>query len=140
MNCFSSWGFAYHLVRFESKCPKARMDDLAVINAGQLLFAIMQRQVLTCVFCVVVTPAFRLLYVFIVIEHNSLRIIHCNVATYPTAAWTLQQLGEAIPSDHGYRFLIHDRDGIFSPQLDRSITHMGLRHSADRNAPTHRYE
>ncbi len=42
-------------------------------------------------------------------------------------AWTQQQLREAIPSDHGYRFLIHDRDGIFSSQLDQSITHMGLR-------------
>jgi len=53
--------------------------------------------------------------------------VHCNVTTNPTAAWTLQQLREAIPSDHGYRFLIHDRDGIFSPQLDQSISHMGLR-------------
>ncbi|MEE8126014.1 MAG: integrase core domain-containing protein, partial [Nitrospirales bacterium] len=26
-----------------------------------------------------------------------------------------------------YRFLIHDRDGIFSAQLDQSMTHMGLR-------------
>ena len=54
-------------------------------------------------------------------------IVHGNVTTHPTAARTLQQLREAIPSDHGYRFLIHDRDGIFSPQLDQSITHMGLR-------------
>jgi hypothetical protein len=52
--------------------------------------------------------------------------VHCNVTTHPTAAWTLQQLREAIPSDHRYRFLIHDRDGIFSSQLDGSITHMGL--------------
>ena len=39
----------------------------------------------------------------------------------------MQQLREAIPSYHGYRFLIHDRDGIFSPQLDQPITPMGLR-------------
>ena len=31
---------------------------------------------------------------------------------------------EAIPSDHGYHFLIHDRDCLFSSQLDQSITHM----------------
>ena len=49
------------------------------------------------------------------------------MTTHPSAAWTLQQLGEAIPSDHRYRFLIHDGDGIFSPQLDQSITHVGLR-------------
>jgi putative transposase len=83
--------------------------------------------ILACDFCVVVTATFRLLYVFVVIEHQTRRIVHCNVTTHPTAAWTLQPLREAIPSDHRYRFLIHDGDGIFSPQLDQSITHMGLR-------------
>ena len=83
--------------------------------------------ILACDFCVVVTATFRLLYVLVVIEHQTRRIVHCNVTTHPTAAWTLQQLREAIPSDHRYRFLIHDGDGIFSPQPDESITHMGLR-------------
>jgi putative transposase len=83
--------------------------------------------ILACDFCVVVTATFRLLYVLAVIEHQTRWIVHCNVTIHPTAAWTLQQLREAIPSDHGYRFLIHDRDGIFSPRLDQSITHMGLR-------------
>jgi hypothetical protein len=54
------------------------------------------------------------------------RIVHYNVTAHPTAAWTLQQLREAIPSDHRYRFLIHDRDSIFSPVLDHSVSHMGL--------------
>jgi len=44
----------------------------------------------------VVTAAFRLLYVFVVIEHRSRRLIHCNVTTHPSAAWTLQQLRETI--------------------------------------------
>jgi transposase InsO family protein len=83
--------------------------------------------ILACDFYVVVTATFRLLYVLIVIEHKTRRIVHCNVTVHPTAAWTLQQLRETIPSDHRYRFLIHDGDGIFSPQLDGSITHMGLR-------------
>lgn len=83
--------------------------------------------ILACDFCVVATARFRLLYVFIVIEHQTRRIVHCNVTTNPTATWTLQQLREAIPSDHLYRFLIHDRDGIFSPQLDQSISYMGIR-------------
>ena len=78
-------------------------------------------------FCVIVTARFRLLYVFIVIEHQTRRIVPCNVTTNPTATWTRQPLREAIPSDHRYRFLIHDRDGIFSPQLDQSISHMGIR-------------
>jgi transposase InsO family protein len=34
---------------------------------------------------------------------------------------------ETIPSDHGYRFLIHDRDSIFSTTLDRQVGALGLR-------------
>ena len=83
--------------------------------------------ILACDFCVVVTATFRLLYVFVVIEHQTRRIVHCSVTTNPTAAWTLQQLREAIPTDHDYRFLIHDRDSIFSSHLDQSITNLGVR-------------
>jgi transposase InsO family protein len=31
-----------------------------------------------------------------------------------------------MPADHGYRFLLHDRDSIFSPALDQRIRHLGL--------------
>jgi putative transposase len=83
--------------------------------------------IIACDFCVVVTATFRLLYVFVVMEHVTRRMLHTNVTAHPTAEWTLQQLREAIPADHGYRFLLHDRDSIFSPQLDLYIRHLGLR-------------
>ena len=83
--------------------------------------------ILACDFRVVVTATFRPLYVLVVIDHKTRRVEHCNVTTHPTAVWTLQQLREAISSDHRYRFLNHDRDGICPPQLDQSVTHMGLR-------------
>jgi hypothetical protein len=50
-----------------------------------------------CDFCVAITVTFRMLYVFVVIDHVSRRLLHVNVTTHPTAAWTLQQLREAIP-------------------------------------------
>ena len=59
-------------------------------------------------------------------EHLSRRIVHANVTAHPTADWTLQQLREAIPSDHAYRFIIHDRDAIFSTDLDASAAGLGL--------------
>ena len=46
---------------------------------------------------------------------------HCNVTAHPTAAWTLQQFREAVPGDHSYRFLIHDRDSIFSTEVDEEL-------------------
>jgi putative transposase len=83
--------------------------------------------IIACDFCVVVTATFRFLYIFVLMEHATRRILHCNVTTHPTAQWTLQQLRDAMPADHNYRFLIHDRDAIFSQELDQSIRHLGLR-------------
>ena len=53
-------------------------------------------QTVACDFCVAVTVTVRLLYVFVVIEHASRRILYVNVTGYPTAEWTLHQLREAI--------------------------------------------
>ena len=79
------------------------------------------QSIIACDFLVVVTARFRTLYVFLLMEVGTRRILHCNVTAHPTAAWTLQQLREAIPSDHSYRFLIRDRDSIFSAEVDRQL-------------------
>jgi hypothetical protein len=83
--------------------------------------------IVACDICIAVTATFRLFYVLVVIEHGSRSLLHCNVTEYPTVEWTLQQLREAIPSDHRYRFLIHDRDNIFSGELDKSIANLGIK-------------
>jgi putative transposase len=82
--------------------------------------------IIACDFCEVAATTFRLLYVLIVIEHASRRIIHLNATAHPTAAWTLQQLREVIPLDHTYRFILHDHDPIFSSKFDTSAAHLGL--------------
>jgi len=96
--------------------------------------------IIACDFFVAVTATFRLLHVLVVIEHRSRRLIHYNVTAHPNATWTLQQLREAVGYEEQYRFLIHDRDGIFSGQLDESIRALGIRvlksapHSPKMNA------
>jgi putative transposase len=82
--------------------------------------------IVACDLCVVTTATFRILYVFIVMEHASRRMIHVNVTPHPSVTWTLQQLREASPSDHTYRFIIHDRDAIFSTGFDASVARLGL--------------
>jgi len=52
-------------------------------------------------------------------EVGSRRLVLYNLTAHPTADWTLQQFREAIPSDHSYQFLIHDRDSIFARELDQ---------------------
>lgn len=82
--------------------------------------------IVACDFCVEVTATFRLLYVFVVIEHASRKLLHVNVTAHPTSKWVIQQFREAIPADHSYRILIHDRDTIFSKVVDQHVSHMGL--------------
>src|SRR5215471_1143676 len=48
-----------------------------------------------CDFFVVIIVAFRTLYVFVVIEIGSRKILHHNVTAHPTAEWTFQQFREA---------------------------------------------
>ena len=62
-----------------------------------------------------------------ILELGTRRILHHNVTAHPTAEWTLQQFREALPADHPYRFVIHDRDSIFSKQLDKQVTDLGVR-------------
>jgi putative transposase len=85
------------------------------------------KAIVACDFLTVVTATFRYLYVFVIIEIETRKLLHIGVTDQPTAAWTLQQLREAIPSDHPYQYLIHDRDSIFSADLDDSIRKLGLR-------------
>jgi transposase InsO family protein len=85
------------------------------------------RAIVACDSFVTVTATFRLLYVLVLIEHGSRRLVHFNITQHPTAAWTLQQLREAIGCGDAYRYLLHDRDGIFAPDLDASVSRLGLR-------------
>jgi putative transposase len=80
-----------------------------------------------CDFMVAVTARFRVLYVLVVMEVGSRQILHYNVTAHPTAGWTLQQFREAFPGDHHYRFLIHDRDSIFSVEVDDELKSFGLK-------------
>jgi hypothetical protein len=63
-----------------------------------------------------------------------------NVTAHPTAEWALQQFREAIPSEHAYRFLIRDRDSIFSEEVDRDLKGIWFENSAhtDKSAESKR--
>jgi putative transposase len=66
------------------------------------------------------------LYVFVAIEIGSRRILHCNVTNHPTAEWTRQQFREFLDGETGHRYLIHDRDSIFSAEVDAALNGVGL--------------
>ena len=84
------------------------------------------KAILACDFFVAVTATFRMLYVFVVIEHGTRRLTHVNVTAHPSADWTLQQLRTVVGEEGGHRYLIHDRDKIFAKHLDDSIRALGI--------------
>jgi transposase InsO family protein len=78
--------------------------------------------IVACDFMVTVTAKFQLLYVLVILDVGSRRILHCNVTGHPSAEWTLQQFREMLSGERAYRFLIHDRDSIFSADVDHELT------------------
>jgi len=85
------------------------------------------KALLACDFFVTVTVNFRILYVLVIMEIGSRRIVHFNVTDHPTSEWTLQQFREAVTLNDAIRFLIHDRDNIYSRDLDLAIESMGMK-------------
>ena len=81
---------------------------------------------LACDFFVTITARFRTLYVFVVLEVGTRRIVHWNVTEHPTADWTVQQFRAVVPGDQPQRFLIHDRDSIYAAAVDSAVAAMGL--------------
>ena len=76
---------------------------------------------MACDFLAAVSATFRITYIFVAMEIGSRRILHCNVTEHPTAEWTTQQFREVLAEPHPYRFVIHDRDAIFSTALDGEL-------------------
>jgi len=81
---------------------------------------------LACDFFVAITATFRAVYVFVVLEVGTRRIVHWNTTEHPTADWTAQQFRMIIARDQPYRCVIHDRDSIYSEGVDRTLAAMGL--------------
>ena len=85
------------------------------------------RERLACDFFVVVTATFRVVYVFLVVDIGTRRILHWNVTEHPTAEWTVQQFRSVLTGEEPYRFIVHDRDAAFSPAVDATLQSMNLR-------------
>ena len=84
-------------------------------------------ETLACDFFVAVTATLRLVYVFLVLEIGTRRILHWNTTEHPTAEWTAQQFRSFLTGDEPYRFVVHDRDAVFSSAADGALRSMSLR-------------
>ncbi|MFZ0888440.1 MAG: integrase core domain-containing protein [Candidatus Binataceae bacterium] len=75
---------------------------------------------------VVVTAAFRLLYVSVILGHARRKILHLNVTQHPTAAWLSRQITEAFPWDTAPRYLLRDRDTSYEGCFQERARVMGI--------------
>ena len=81
---------------------------------------------------VVPTITFRLLFVLVILAHDRRRIVHVAVTEHPTAAWTAQQLRNALSENQTPRYLLHDRDSVCA---DVATTIGGMNIQTGRTAP-----
>jgi putative transposase len=70
---------------------------------------------------------FKVLFVFVVLEHERRRILHINVTDTPTAQWTAQEIVEAFPWDTAPRYVLRDRDAVYGVAFSRRLYSLGIR-------------
>jgi putative transposase len=78
-------------------------------------------------FFTVPTIRLRVLFVFLVIEHQRRRVIHFGVTEHPTAEWAAQQVVEAFSERDGKHYLIRDRDSIYGHEFCRRIQSLSMK-------------
>jgi len=78
-------------------------------------------------FFAVPTVRLRQLYCFFVIHHGRRHILLFAATYNPTSQWVIQQLREVFPFDAAPRYLIFDRDSIFSSAVVDFLKSMGTK-------------
>ena len=77
-------------------------------------------QIWACDFLQTYDIFFRTVFVFVVIELGSRRVVHFGVTRHPTDTWIAQQLREATPFGEKPRFLIRDNDNKYGDSFKQA--------------------
>ena len=83
-------------------------------------------QLVSTDFFIVPTITMKVLFVFIVLEHNRRKVLHFNVTEHPTGAWTAQQIVEAFADRDPARYLLRDRDSRYSAEVRLRVKSLGI--------------
>jgi putative transposase len=68
----------------------------------------------------------RVLFVLVRLSHHRRRIVHLAITEHPTAMWTAQQIIEAFLDDSAPRWLVRDRDAIYSDAFRCRVASMAI--------------
>jgi len=80
-----------------------------------------------CDFTVVYDLLFRPIYIFIIMDMMTRRIVHTGVTSPHTDAGAAQQLREATPWGDSPKYLIHDRDSKFGKLFSGVANSFGIK-------------
>jgi putative transposase len=83
-------------------------------------------QMVSIDFFTVPTITMKVLFVFILLEHDRRKVLHFNVTEHPTGAWTAQQIVEAFADREAAHYLIRDRDSRYSAEVRLRIQSLGM--------------
>ena len=78
-------------------------------------------------FFTVPTIRLRVLFVFLVLEHQRRRVLHFGVTEHPSAEWVGQQVVEALAEQDAKRYLVRDRDATYGNECRRRIQSLGMK-------------
>jgi putative transposase len=84
------------------------------------------REIWACDFLQTYDLFFRTLFVFVIIELGSRRLVHFGVTRNPTDAWVAQRLREATPFSQGPRYLLRDHDRKYGRLFARVASGTGI--------------
>ena len=84
-------------------------------------------EIWACDFTVVFDLLFRPLYIFVIMELKTRRVVHTAVTSSPTDEWAAQQLREATPWGQMPKYLIHDRDNKYGQQFSTVAANSGIK-------------
>jgi len=72
------------------------------------------------------TVTFRILDVFVVLEHERRKVVHILVTESPTARPTVQQMVEAFPYDSAPQYILRDHDRTYGADFARRVRSVGI--------------
>jgi putative transposase len=66
-------------------------------------------------------------FVLLILSHDRRRVLHFNVTSDPSAAWTAHQLVQTFPGETAPRYLLRDRDRVYGKYFRRRVKDLGIK-------------
>lgn len=95
-------------IKYKRKPPSARQ-----VQSWKTFLKNHRKDIWAMDFFTVPTLFFKILYVFIIINHESRKLEYFGITSNPDLEWVKQQVRNATPFDHKPKYLIHDNEPVF---------------------------